>query len=84
MGGGGDVVVGRAELVERRPLVGRQNLAEHTRDGVGREHTRGQLDLAPGKRSAKLIRRLRRGHDVRLFADMHDECVSVQANDRVE
>ena len=82
--GRGDAVVGRAELVQRRPLVERQYLAEHARDRVGREHTRGQLDLAPGERSAKLIRRLGRRHDVRLFADVHDECVAVEADNRVE
>ena len=82
--GCGDVVVGGAELVQRRPLIERQYLAEHAGDGVGREHPRGQLDLTPGERPAKLIRRLRRRHDVRLFADVHDECVAIEAHDRVE
>ena len=47
-----DLVLDRAELVERALLIGRQDLGEHARHRVERQHARRQLHLSPGERTA--------------------------------
>jgi hypothetical protein len=66
------------------PLIERQDLPEHAGHRLGRQHARRQLHLAPGERSTEFVGRFRRRDDVRLLADVHDEGVTIESDDRVE
>ena len=79
-----EIMFDRAELFERLPLIERHDLSEHAEDGFGREHARRQINLPPQERTSVLAHGRRRGHHVRLLADVQDQRVPVQADDRVE
>ena len=81
---GRDLVLRRAVLIQSDALIDRQNLAKHPDDGFRREDARRQLDLPPDERAAEFVGRLGRGDDVRLFAHVHDEGVTIQTNNCVE
>ena len=74
----------RAELGQRLLLISGQNLSEHARYRIERQHARRQLDLPPRERSSIRVHRRRRRDDVRLLADVHHERVTFETNDCVE
>ena len=71
-GEGGQLVLNRAELVERVLNLDRQQLTDDAVDGFERQATARKLDLS------------RRRHDIRLVAGVHDHRLAVDLDDRLE
>ena len=72
LGEGGQLVLDRAELVERVLDLGRQQLAHDAVDGLECQAAARELDLS------------RRRHHVRLVAGVDHHCVAIDLDDGLE